>query len=111
VTARQEDSGYNGVIKDGETQTNTGEAKMTSKASKANKTAKTSIEGKFFGMIVLAWVALAVIFNLAHSLVPQAKAPAAKTAAAAPTGTHAIRVSALRTPAPPTITQHSCPYR
>jgi hypothetical protein len=43
---------------------------------------QTNIEGKFFGMIVLAWVALAIVFNIAHSVLPQAKAPAAKTAAA-----------------------------
>ena len=49
---------------------------------RTNKTAKTwSIEGKFFGMIVLAWALLAIVFNIAHSLMPQAKAPAAKTAA------------------------------
>jgi len=42
-----------------------------------------NIEGKFFGMIVLAWVALAVIFNIAHSQMAQAKnTDAAKTAAA-----------------------------
>jgi len=43
-----------------------------------------NIEGKFFGMIVLAWVALAIVFNIAHSFLPQAKAPAAdKTTAQA----------------------------
>ena len=54
---------------------------------RTNKTAKTwSIEGKFFGMIVLAWVALAIVFNIAHSFLPQAKAPAAaKTATAVST--------------------------
>jgi hypothetical protein len=51
---------------------------MTTKASKK----QTNIEGKFFGMIVLAWVVLAIVFNIAHSVLPQAKAPAAKTAAA-----------------------------
>ena len=55
---------------------------------------QTNIEAKFFGMIVLAWVLLAIVFNLAHSFIPQAKAaPAAKTAAA--TVTHATRVAAL----------------
>ena len=45
---------------------------------RTNKTAKqTNIEGKFFGMIVLAWALLAIVFNLAHSFIPQAKAPAA----------------------------------
>ena len=86
-------NGYNGVIRDGETQTNTGATKMMTQ--RTNKTAKqTNIEGKFFGMIVLAWVLLAIVFNLAHSFIPQAKAaPAAKTAAA--TVTHATRVAAL----------------
>jgi hypothetical protein len=50
------------------------------------KTAKnTNIEGKFFGMIVLAWAVLAVLFNIAHSALPQTKAKspvAAKPAAA-----------------------------
>ena len=51
---------------------------MTTKATKK----QTNIEAKFFGMIVLAWVALAIVFNIAHSLMPQTKAPAAtKTAA------------------------------
>jgi hypothetical protein len=45
-------------------------------------------------MIVLAWVVLAIVFNIAHSALPQAKAPVtAKTAAA--TVTHATRVAAL----------------
>jgi hypothetical protein len=53
-----------------------------------NKTAKqTSIEGKFFGMIVLAWAVLAVVFNVAHSALPQAKQPAGKSVAATVTQT------------------------
>jgi hypothetical protein len=60
---------------------------------RTNKTAKTwSIEGKFFGMIVLAWVALAIVFNIAHSFLPQDKAPAAKTA------TPAATTSSVHTP-------------
>ena len=69
---------------------NTGEAKVT---KRTNKTA--NIEGKFFGMIVLAWVVLAVVFNLAHSFIPQAKAPAAaKTTTTAATRT--VQVASLR---------------
>jgi len=62
---------------------------MTTRTNKK----QTSIEGKFFGMIVLAWVALAVIFNIAHSFLSQAKAPAAKTAATSVT--HAPQVASL----------------
>jgi hypothetical protein len=65
----------------------TGEAKMTTRTNKK----QTNIEGKFFGMIVLAWVILAIVFNIAHSFLPQAKAPAAKTAV---TGT--VQVASLR---------------
>ena len=56
---------------------------------RTNKTA--NIEAKFFGMIVLAWVALAIVFNIAHSFLPQARATAAKTAV---TGT--VQVASLR---------------
>jgi hypothetical protein len=59
---------------------------MTTRTNKK----QSNIEGKFFGMIVLAWVALAIVFNIAHSFLPQAKAPAtAKT-----TGTR--QVASLR---------------
>jgi len=57
---------------------------MTTRTTRANKK-QTNIEAKFFGMIVLAWVALAIVFNIAHSFLPQAKAPAAKTATAVST--------------------------
>jgi len=53
---------------------------MTTKTNKK----QMNIEGKFFGMIVLAWVALAVLFNVAYSALPQAKAPAAAKAVQAP---------------------------
>ena len=58
---------------------------------------QTNIEGKFFGMIVLAWIALAIVFNIVHSALPQAKAPAAKTATpAATTGNaHTARPASL----------------
>ena len=49
-------------------------AKATAKA-KAVK--RTNIEVKFFGMIVLAWAILMILFNLAHSALSQAKKPAA----------------------------------
>jgi hypothetical protein len=65
---------------------------MTSKAAKG-----TNYEGKFFGMIILAWAVLAVLFNIAHSALPQAKdKPAAKKpiAVAAPVGN--ARVASLR---------------
>jgi hypothetical protein len=55
---------------------------------------QTNIEVKFFGMIVLAWVVLAIVFNIAHSVLPQAKASAAAKTAAA-TVTHATRVATL----------------
>jgi hypothetical protein len=51
-------------------------AKTTNKATK-----QANYEGKFFGMIILAWAVLAVVFNVAHSALPQAPAkdkPAAK---------------------------------
>jgi hypothetical protein len=61
----------------------------------ANKTMKSAnIEGKFFGMIVLAWAVLAVLFNVAHSALPQAKQPAGKSAAKAVAPT--TRVASLR---------------
>ena len=94
-------NGYNGVIRDGETQTNTGATKMmtqrTNKTAKqTNKTAKqTNIEGKFFGMIVLAWALLAIVFNLAHSFIPQAKAPAAPKAVHAAASASVTRVASL----------------
>jgi len=58
-----------------------------------NKTA--NIEGKFFGMIVLAWVALAIVFNIAHSVLPQAKAPVAAKTSAAANVAQTTRVAAL----------------
>ena len=69
-------------------------AKTTNKANKA-----TNYEGKFFGMIILAWAVLAVVFNVAHSALPQApakdKAGANKpVAVAAPAGN--ARVASLR---------------
>jgi hypothetical protein len=66
---------------------------MTTRTNKK----QTNIEGKFFGMIVLAWIALAIVFNIAHSALPQAKAPAAKTATPAATtnGAHAARAGSL----------------
>jgi hypothetical protein len=69
---------------------NTGEAKMTQRTNK-----NANIEGKFFGMIVLAWALLAIVFNIAHSVLPQAKSPAAAKTAAAAAVTHATRVAAL----------------
>ena len=42
---------------------------------------RTNYEGMFFGMIVLAWALLAVVFNIMHHEMPQAKDPGAtKTA-------------------------------
>jgi len=49
--------------------------------TRANQKQQSNIEAKFFGMIVLAWALLAIVFNIAHSVLPQAKAPVAKTAA------------------------------
>jgi hypothetical protein len=58
--------------------------KTTNQAAKTTKSAKSAnIEGKFFGMIVLAWAVLAVLFNIAHSALPQAKSPIAGKAATA----------------------------
>jgi hypothetical protein len=58
----------------------------------------TNIEGRFFGMIVLAWAVLAVMFNVLHRELPQLKTPA-KTgvhgAAGAPAAT-AEEVTATR---------------
>jgi len=57
-------------------------AMTTQVTQRTNQTAQTwSIEGKFFGMIIMAWALLAVVFNLAHNALPQAKNPAAGTAA------------------------------
>jgi len=50
---------------------------------------RTNYEGMFFGMIVLAWALLAVVFNIMHHEMPQAKDPAAanaRTATAASVG-------------------------
>jgi hypothetical protein len=62
------------------------------------KTAKnTNIEGKFFGMIVLAWAILAVVFNIVHSALPQAKSPVAAKVAAAPAhAAPAAKVASIR---------------
>jgi hypothetical protein len=65
--------------------------RATSKAAKA-----TNIEGKFFGMIILAWVVLAVLFNIAHSALPRARDNAAAkkpvaVAAPAPSAAHVAR--------------------
>jgi hypothetical protein len=44
---------------------------------------RTNYEGMFFGMIVLAWALLAVVFNIMHHELPQSKNPAdAKTVTA-----------------------------
>jgi hypothetical protein len=43
---------------------------------------KTSYEGMFFGMIVLAWAILAVVFNVLHHELPAAKNTGAKPAQA-----------------------------
>jgi hypothetical protein len=82
--------GYNGVIRAGIAGKDKGETTMTKRTNKA-----ANIEGKFFGMIVLAWAVLAVLFNVAHSALPQAKAksPVAATAVAAP---RADQVASLR---------------
>jgi hypothetical protein len=88
--------GYNGVIRAGIAGKETGVTTMTSSSTKrTNKTA--NIEGTFFGMIVLAWAVLAVLFNIAHSALPQAKATSptvAKTAAV--TSLAVTQVASLR---------------
>jgi hypothetical protein len=64
----------------------------TSKAAKG-----TNYEGKFFGMIVLAWAVLAVLFNIAHSALPQAKDnAAAKKPVAAAKAAPVDRVASVR---------------
>jgi hypothetical protein len=65
--------------------------RATSKAAK-----QTNIEGKFFAMIVLAWVVLAVLFNIAHSALPQAKDKAAATKPAAAAVSPARNVASQR---------------
>ena len=61
----------------------------------ANKAAKSAnFEGKFFGMIILAWVVLAALFNIAHSALPQAKPATGKAVVTAVADT--TRVASLR---------------
>jgi hypothetical protein len=43
----------------------------------------TNIEGKFFAIIALAWVILAIVFNIARHVLPQAKTPMGGVTAAA----------------------------
>jgi hypothetical protein len=44
----------------------------------------TNYEGRFFGMILLAWVGLAIVFNVLHrQLPPQPEKPAPGVAASA----------------------------
>ena len=70
---------------------------MTTKRTNKTASKNTNIEGKFFGMIVLAWAVLAVLFNIAHSALPQTKSPAAgKAAAIAAAAPHAAQVASLR---------------
>jgi hypothetical protein len=60
-----------------------------------NKAAKqANIEGRFFGMIVLAWAVLAVLLNVAHSALPQAKQSSDKAVVTAVADT--TRVASLR---------------
>ena len=61
----------------------------TGKAAKG-----TNYEGKFFGMIILAWLVLAVLFNIAHSALPQAKPATGKAVVTAVADT--TRVASLR---------------
>jgi hypothetical protein len=67
-------------------------------ATRTNKAAKkdTSYEGRFFGMIALAWVLLTFAFNVLHSCLPQAKDAAAKAPQAAARIPHAAHVASLR---------------
>jgi hypothetical protein len=44
---------------------------------------KTNYEGMFFGMIVLAWAVLAVVFNIVHHTMPTEEHAGAKTTKAA----------------------------
>jgi hypothetical protein len=61
---------------------------------RTNQTA--NIEGKFFGMIVLAWAVLAVLFNIAHSTLPQAKAKQPAAEAVSAKSAPATQVASLR---------------
>jgi hypothetical protein len=42
---------------------------------------KTNYEGRFFGMIVLAWAVMAVVFNVLHRQLPPTKGVASAHAA------------------------------
>jgi hypothetical protein len=68
----------------------------TAKATAKAKAAKhANIEVKFFGMIVLVWAVLMILFNLAHTALSQARKPAAARTTPAHS-TRAAEVSSLR---------------
>jgi hypothetical protein len=74
------------------------DAGETTMATRTNKAAKkdTNYEGRFFGMIALAWVLLTFAFNVLHGHLPQAKnAATAKAPRAAASVPHIARVASL----------------
>jgi hypothetical protein len=49
-------------------------------ATKTSTTGVAHYERRFFGMIVLAWLGLAIVFNVLHRALPQPQKPASNGA-------------------------------
>jgi hypothetical protein len=56
---------------------------MKTTKSMTMRNGATNYEGRFFGMIVLAWIGLTILFNVLHRELPQPRKPTAGATAKA----------------------------